>query len=156
MKRILIAMSLIAMVSCHRSVPPPVYDGVLPDFGTGGDDAPAYRPDDDSAGLDAELANDALRYSGPELALDYRQGGVMYVIRSQSEHAFYDIDGNSRAIIIPGHVGSDGITYEDTRLNVNGADIDVISARRIKVSDGLIWLLMTDADGNRHIAVIES
>ena len=79
----------------------------------------------------------------------------MYVIRSQSEHAFYDIDGNSRAIIIPGHVGSDGITYEDTRLNVNGADIDVISARRIKVSDGLIWLLMTDADGNRHIAVIE-
>lgn len=140
-----------ALVSCHDATPPPYHDGTPPQFDNQAGDKENDPSDRD---IDAALADEGLRYEGPHVTLVYDDGGVLYVERGASEHAFYDIDGNARVVFEPGSTADDGVGLSGAQLTVNGGKIAVKSVCQLKSTDSRRWIMVTDTDGYSHMLVI--
>ena len=146
------------LASCHDATPPPYHDGNS--VGAGDDSTPDDSGDNPSDGdnegdeADVDLVDDTRRYVGPQVALDYGDGGVMFVERADAGYAFYDIDGNTRSSLEPGSLQSDGRTLRGTRVSVNGKNIVVSSSTVLKESDNRRWIRIVDVDGHIHLFVV--
>lgn len=154
---ILSGLVFLLQASCHNATPPPYHDGNSSDSGdssTPGDNDDDPSDDDPSDDMAEELADDTPRYIGPQVTLDYGDGGVMFVERADAGYAFFDIDGNTRASIEPGSLQTDGRTLRGTRMSVNGNNIEVSSSMVLKASGNRRWIRIADVDGLIHLFVV--
>ena len=117
-----------------------------------GDD-PRPGPSDKEPDFSAELSDDGVRYSGPELVMRFDYGGILVKIHADGRREMVDLDGDSRVVFSAGERQPDSLHVGPT-LTVNGIGVSLKTVRMKKQTAEAVWYHIVDSDDKSHVIVV--
>ncbi len=128
---------------CHTATPPALEEGrpvEPPVVEPGGADKPTG---DD--GADDVVTDTDPRYIGPEMELRFSAGGVMVIRETDDKIVFREIDTKRRVEFNP----------VACLLRVNGADVPVAIAEKLRSVDAITVIRITEPSGATHLIAFQ-
>lgn len=126
------------------------------DDGNGGegDDSGSERPGFGAFDEARELADDGVRYRGPELSLRFDRGGVLVKILADGSREFVDLDDSRRRLTVnTGEMSADSL-FPSARITVGGQAIVIKMMKMRKQTADVVWFHVVDSDGHDHVIVM--
>lgn len=124
------------------------------DDGVEGDDSGSERPGLGSFDEARELADDGVRYRGPELSLRFDRGGVLVKVLADGSREFVDLDDSRRRLTVnTGEMSADSL-FPSARITVGGQAIGIKMMKMRKQTADVVWFHVVDSDGHDHVIVM--
>lgn len=126
------------------------------DDGNGGevDDSGGERPGFGAFDEARELADDGVRYRGPELSLRFDRGGVLVKILVDGSREFVDLDDSRRRLTVnTGEMSADSL-FPSARFTVGGQAVGIKMMKMKKQTADVVWFHVVDSDGHDHVIVM--
>lgn len=119
-----------------------------------GDDSGGVRPGFGAFDEVRELADDGVRYRGPELSLRFDRGGVLVKILADGSREFVDLDDSRRRLTVKtGEMSADSL-FPSARITVGGQAIGIKMMKMKKQTADVVWFHVVDGDENDHVVVM--
>lgn len=122
--------------------------------GDEGDDSGDERPGFGAFDEARELADDGVRYRGPELSLRFDRGGVLVKVLADGSREFVDLDDSRRRLTVnTGEMSADSL-FPSARITVGGQAIGIKMMKMKKQTADVVWFHVVDSDGHDHVIVM--